>query len=72
MKDDTNAFKWGRETRHLPPLRTIMITDVFWVRVRTSVPQKFLHEFLQNWSHPPYPLPVERCKVQPRKGVGVA
>ena len=29
VQDDTIAFRWGRETRHLPPLRTIIITAVF-------------------------------------------
>ena len=28
MQDDTIAFRRGRETRHLPPLRTIIITAV--------------------------------------------
>ena len=50
---DLGTCKWGRETRHLPPLRPVITIVVFGVWVRTSDPQKSLHNFLLNWSHPP-------------------
>ena len=66
-------FKRGRETRHLPPHFLIAIVIVFFrgLRVGTDIPCVAQRGNTPNRSHPPHPLPAERCKAQPRKGVGV-
>ena len=71
MQDDTNAFRWGRETRHLPPLRTIIITCCFWFWVRTSAPQKLDAQLSAELVSPrPTPFLSNAVEYSPGRGWG--
>ena len=49
-----------------------LLSLLFLVLGEGQCPAEIDAQFSAELVSPPYPFPVERCKIQPRKGVGVA